>query len=147
MTRGASLAVLLASLALTSAPVWAQDRVPGRADGVVMADPGAYRIGPLDVIRIAVAAEPGLTGLHVVRPDGMISLPAADANGTADIQAAGRTTGALAAHLGQALGAYRGVSVKVLQRNRKRYRIPRGVLQPSPANPEGSPTENEMKEK
>jgi polysaccharide biosynthesis/export protein len=87
---GGSLLLLLLSAA--AGPLaWAQTPAPAPAAGAAGKDTSPvplpdYRIGPEDVLDIAVWNNPAMSRTTPVRPDGMISLPLLN-----DIQAAGIT--------------------------------------------------------
>ncbi|HEV8702667.1 MAG TPA: polysaccharide biosynthesis/export family protein [Candidatus Polarisedimenticolia bacterium] len=76
---------ILAILFIPGPPPAAQERSPGRS-GPPETTSGDYRIGPEDVLTIAVWKNEALGGEMPVRPDGMISLPLLN-----DVQAAGLT--------------------------------------------------------
>jgi len=59
---------------------------------------GAYRLGPDDLVDVAVWKEPALSATVPVRPDGKITLPMAG-----DVEAAGRTTDELSREVGERL--------------------------------------------
>lgn len=80
-----SVALCLVLLFISVPPPAAQERDAGR-DGPPAAPSGDFRIGPEDVLSIAVWKNEALGGEMPVRPDGMISLPLIN-----DVQAAGLT--------------------------------------------------------
>lgn len=79
------VALCLAVLSVPVAASAAQESGAGR-DGSPAAPSGDYRIGPEDVLSIAVWKNEALGGEMPVRPDGMISLPLLN-----DVKAAGLT--------------------------------------------------------
>ena len=84
-------------------------------------DPNAYQLGAEDVIQIRVFGNPELSGYHVVRPDGKITLPL-----FSDIQAAGLTPVQLAKNVTERVTAMLKdprVDVFVTQVNSKRYYV------------------------
>ncbi|MBI4169194.1 MAG: polysaccharide biosynthesis/export family protein [Acidobacteria bacterium] len=80
-----SVALCLAFLLGPGPSPAAQERDTGK-DGPPAAPSGAYRIGPEDVLTIAIWKNEALSGEMPVRPDGMISLPLLN-----DVQAEGLT--------------------------------------------------------
>jgi polysaccharide biosynthesis/export protein len=64
-------------------PVLAREPItPGKPPtstegGAAPVDPKSYRIGPEDVLQVRVWREPELSGVFIVRPDGVITLPLA----------------------------------------------------------------------
>jgi polysaccharide export outer membrane protein len=135
MTGAARLAVLL--VALWPAALSAQNDTPGvesnpSAAGIenvpVAVDTKTYEIGSQDVLRVNVWRQPDWTDNHVVRPDGMITLPL-----VGDVQATGLTPERLAAQLKEALGQYMEapeVTVSILGVNSKWYTVMGLVLRP-----------------
>jgi polysaccharide export outer membrane protein len=103
------VALVLGGLALCSgAPASAQ--VPG---------PGAYRLGPGDVLEVSVWGFPDLTRTVAVRPDGRISLPL-----VGEVQAAGRTADELQRELTRRFALYvRNPQVAVIVREFRRVRV------------------------
>jgi len=88
-------------------------------------DPKTYVIGPEDLITVEVWREPDFTKIHVVRPDGKITIPL-----IGDVQSAGLTPERLAAQLASFLKEYINdpqVTVGVQQVNSKKYSITGGV--------------------
>jgi len=85
MRETRSVALCLALLILPVPAPAAEERGTG-GDAPPGASSGDYRIGPEDVLSIAVWKNDTLGGEMPVRPDGMISLPLLN-----DVQAAGRT--------------------------------------------------------
>ena len=85
MRIGGSLVLLLLA---AGPPAWAQAPVAAAAEskGASSVPVSDYRIGPEDVLDIAVWNNPAMSRTTPVRPDGMISLPLLN-----DIQAAGVT--------------------------------------------------------
>lgn len=110
---------LLALFALAAtAPVAAQVTAPQAAR---TSPESAYTIGSSDVLQVIVWKEPDLTREVTVRIDGMITVPL-----LGDLQAAGRTTGQLAATLTQGLKQYietPRVTVGVGQTNSARFYV------------------------
>ena len=97
------LACLMFVLSVTVAvPALAQTRGagPSERDGRAT-PPDEYRIGPEDILSIAVWKNDSLTRTVPVRPDGKISLPLLN-----DVQAAGLSALQLRDVLAQKLGAY-----------------------------------------
>jgi polysaccharide export outer membrane protein len=139
MTGAARLAVLLVALWPASLPAQngappdtpAVELNPSAAGGEnvpVAVDTKTYEIGSQDVLRVNVWRQPDWTDNHVVRPDGMITLPL-----VGDVQAAGLTPERLAAQLKEALGQYMEapeVTVSVLGVNSKWYTVMGLVLRP-----------------
>jgi polysaccharide export outer membrane protein len=78
-------------LAAEGAGEVAAERAPAPGDAAAMA---AYRIGPEDILQIAVFGDEALSRTVPVRPDGMISLPLLN-----DVKAAGFTPMELRASL------------------------------------------------
>jgi polysaccharide export outer membrane protein len=106
--------------------VAAPDRDNSNDDGVV--DPKTYVIGPEDVVNVKVWREADLSGDHMVRPDGRISLPL-----VSDVEAAGHTPEQLAKMIADGLSKYMNqpeVSVAVRAINSKFYFIQGEVLKP-----------------
>jgi polysaccharide export outer membrane protein len=72
---------------------------PGRGlPELPSAAPGAYRLGPGDVVRLITFGEDGLTGEFRVSDSGMIALPL-----IGEVRAAGLSPGALATQVGAVL--------------------------------------------
>jgi protein involved in polysaccharide export with SLBB domain len=89
---------------------------------------GEYVIGPEDVLAIDVWREPEISRAEPVRPDGKITLPL-----VGEIEASGRTTGALQAEIASRLSNYihqPAVTVIVQQANSHRFNIIGDVLRP-----------------
>src|SRR5213593_908847 len=87
MTPRSLLATCLALQAIALAPaVAAQDRDRAKVERRQAAPPEEYRIGPEDVLYVAVWKNEAMSREVPVRPDGMISLPLLN-----DVQAAGLT--------------------------------------------------------
>jgi polysaccharide export outer membrane protein len=106
--------------------VSAPDRDGSNNDSV--ADPKTYVIGPEDVVYVKVWREADLSGDHMVRPDGRISLPL-----VSDVEAAGHTPEQLAKMIADGLSKYMNqpeVSVAVRAINSKFYFIQGEVLKP-----------------
>jgi polysaccharide export outer membrane protein len=102
------------------------DREGSNENGV--ADPTTYVIGPEDVVYVKVWREADLSGEHMVRPDGRISLPL-----VSDVEAAGHTPEQLAKIIAEGLSKYMNqpeVSVAVRAINSKFYFIQGEVLKP-----------------
>jgi polysaccharide biosynthesis/export protein len=92
-------------------------------------DPRAYVIGTQDVIRVLVLQNDLFSGMHVVRPDGKITLPLID-----DVQAEGLTPDRLKNQLTEALKTYMenpSVYVSLQQINSKSYKVTGWVNQPN----------------
>jgi polysaccharide export outer membrane protein len=107
-------------------PAAAADREGSDEHGI--ADPKSYVIGPEDVIAVKVWREADLSGEHMVRPDGRISLPL-----VSDVEAAGQTPEQLAKAIAEGLSKYMNqpeVSVAVRAINSKFYFIQGEVLKP-----------------
>ncbi len=101
---------------------------PAKPAKAVVVDPGAYIIGPEDILVIRVWREPELSGQLPVRPDGKISLQLVN-----EVQAAGLTPEQLGATIAEGLGKIMTrpeVSVSVLQVNSKKYFISGEVQRP-----------------
>ena len=132
-------AVLLCACGASRAPVaFAQEQAPAAADapsptaaapaGAVAAapaietapDPREYRIGPEDVLEIAVWKNPDLTRERIpVRPDGKVSLPLVN-----DIQAAGLTANELRAQLAERLSPFiQAPEVSVIVREMNSFKV------------------------
>jgi polysaccharide export outer membrane protein len=93
-----------------------------------VADPKTYVIGPEDIVFVKVWREPDLSGEHMVRPDGRISLPL-----VSDVDAAGHTPEQLAKTIAGGLSKYMNepeVNVAVRVINSKFYFIQGEVLKP-----------------
>ena len=93
-----------------------------------VADPQTYIIGPEDIIAVRVWREADLSGEHMVRPDGRISLPL-----VSDVHAAGQTPEKLARIIAEGLSKFMNqpeVSVAVRAVNSKFYFLQGEVLKP-----------------
>jgi polysaccharide export outer membrane protein len=87
-----------------------------------------YVIGPEDILIIRVWREPDLSGEHMVRPDGKISLPLVN-----EVEAAGRTPVELGDVIVKGLSKFMNtpeVNVSVRQINSKFYFLQGEVLKP-----------------
>jgi polysaccharide export outer membrane protein len=132
-------AVLACACGAPRAPIaFAQEQAPAAADapaarpaGAAEAaaaapaiettpDPREYRIGPEDVLEIAVWKNPDLTRERVpVRPDGKVSLPLVN-----DIQAAGLTANELRGQLAQRLSPFiQNPEVSVMVREMNSFKV------------------------
>jgi polysaccharide export outer membrane protein len=100
MLRWPHVPALVASIAmLYAASAGAESRpLPGTGPNP---EPGAYRIGPEDLLFISVWRNEAMSRTVPVRPDGMISLPLLN-----DVQAAGLTPAQLREVLMRRLGEY-----------------------------------------
>jgi polysaccharide biosynthesis/export protein len=121
--RATLLPVLLVGVAaLTGAEeIQAEQARPTRPSATQARAPGAYAIGPGDVLQIIVWKEPDLTRDVTVRFDGMITVPL-----LGDVQAAGRTPGQLAESVSKGLERYvevPKVTVAVGQANSARFYV------------------------
>jgi polysaccharide export outer membrane protein len=112
------------------AKVEAPSTVVADPNGIAQAiDPRAYVIGAEDIIRVIVFQNADFSGIHVVRPDGKITLPF-----VGDVQAEGLTPERLRAQLTQAIKTYiemPEVTVSIQQVNSKSFRIEGWVNRPS----------------
>jgi polysaccharide export outer membrane protein len=93
-------------------------------------DPKSYMIGPEDVLFVRVWREPELTGLQLVRPDGVISLPL-----VGEIKAAGLTPVQLQVQVAKQLGEFVNkpdVLVSVQAVRSRKYLISGEVNRPGP---------------
>ncbi len=91
-------------------------------------DPNRFDLGAEDVIFIKVWREPDLTGLHVIRPDGKITLPL-----VGELSAAGLTPAALQTKLTDSLSKFINnpqVTVQVQAVRSKRYYVTGEVFRP-----------------
>lgn len=92
-------------------------------------DPNKFDLGAEDVIFVRVWREPDLTGTHVIRPDGHITLPL-----IGEVSAAGQTPIKLAALIADLLGKEYmknpQVTVEVQQVRSKRYYVSGEVMRP-----------------
>lgn len=92
-------------------------------------DPNKFDLGAEDIIFVRVWREPDLTGTHVVRPDGHITMPL-----IGEVQAAGQTPMKLASHIADLLGKEYmrnpQVTVEVQQVRSKRYYVSGEVMRP-----------------
>lgn len=92
-------------------------------------DPNKFDLGAEDVILVRVWREPDLSGVHVVRPDGKITLPL-----VGEIQASGETPTRLAAKIAELLGKEYirdpQVTVSVQAVRSKRYYVSGEVMRP-----------------
>ncbi|HWR52236.1 MAG TPA: polysaccharide biosynthesis/export family protein [Bryobacteraceae bacterium] len=92
-------------------------------------DPNKFDLGAEDVIYVRVWREPDLTGIHVVRPDGNITMPL-----IGEIKAAGQTPMKLASQIADQLGKEYmkdpQVTVAVQQVRSKRYYVSGEVMRP-----------------
>ena len=92
-------------------------------------DPNKFDLGAEDVIFVRVWREPDLTGTHVIRPDGHITLPL-----IGEVSAAGQTPTKLAALIADLLGKEYmknpQVTVEVQQVRSKRYYVSGEVMRP-----------------
>lgn len=146
MTIAKRLAVLFTVIVMAGANLAAQNQVPPSATNgqqvtempsasgpgavPVAVDTDSYEIGPRDVLRVNVWRMPELSGDHVVRPDGRITMPLIQ-----DIQAGTLTPARLAGQIKQGLSdLYENpeVTVAVLQVNSKMYTVTGLVLRPGP---------------
>jgi polysaccharide export outer membrane protein len=87
-----------------------------------------YVIGPEDLLLVKVWREPDLSGQHMVRPDGKISLPLVN-----EVEAAGQTPVQLAETITKSLSKFMNapeVSVSVQTINSKFYFLQGEVLKP-----------------
>ncbi len=104
------LAFLALGVLVLSAGAPASAQAPG---------PGAYRLGPGDVLEVSVWGFPDLTRTVAVRPDGRISLPL-----VGEVQAAGRTAEELQRDLTRRFALYvRNPQVAVIVREFRRVRV------------------------
>jgi polysaccharide export outer membrane protein len=108
------------------------ETTPGpAADGAKLpasVDPNKFDLGAEDVIFIRVWREPDLTGVHVVRPDGKITLPL-----IGEIAAAGLTPTKLQARITEGLGKLINnpqVTVQVQAVRSKRYYVTGEIFRP-----------------
>lgn len=107
--------IILTSVLITVCPVGAQEQPASPIEGC----PGAYVIGPEDVLELAVWGSEEMTRTVPVRPDGKISLPLLN-----DIQAAGYTPMQLRDTLMKALVTYMPEpSVSVLVREIHSFKV------------------------
>jgi polysaccharide export outer membrane protein len=108
------------------APVPAEAPKPAAASPVGMAvDPTSYMIGPEDVILVRVWRDNDFSGMHMVRPDGKITLPL-----VGELTAAGKTPDKLGQEVSESLSKYLTkpeVTIQVQQVNSKKYYITGGV--------------------
>lgn len=92
-------------------------------------DPNKFNLGAEDVIYIRVWREPDLSGVHVVRPDGNITLPL-----IGEVKASGETPTRLAAKVAELLGKEYirdpQVTVSVQAVRSKRYYVSGEVMRP-----------------
>ncbi len=92
-------------------------------------DPNKFDLGAEDVIFVRVWREPDLTGTHVIRPDGHITLPL-----IGEVKAAGQTPIKLASLIADLLGKEYmrnpQVTVEVEQVRSKRYYVSGEVMRP-----------------
>ena len=141
------LGVLMASVTLAGASLWAQNSPPpapppspakieapsaAQVDpnsAPAAVDPRAYEIGAEDFLKVFVWQSPEFSGIHYVRPDGKITLPV-----IGDVQAEGLTPNRLKATITAALKDYvesPDVTVSVQQVNSKSYRVSGWVNRPN----------------
>jgi len=133
------MAILIGTVLLLSAAVWAQNPPPKDSGGAKPSAPQAsptYVIGPDDTLYVNVWKEPDLTATLPVRADGMISLPLLN-----DVQASGLTPMQLAASITDKLKKYVAdprVTVTVTQMNSQRVYVTGEVSHsgPMPLTPE-----------
>lgn len=93
-------------------------------------DPKSYRLGPDDVVNIRVWREQELTGMHVIRPDGKITMPLIK-----EIDAKGLTPDELAKRITERLTEIikePQVTVDVFQVRSQKYYITGEVNRPGP---------------
>ena len=134
-----TMAILIGTVLLLSAAVWAQNPPPKDSGGAKPSAPQAsptYVIGPDDTLYVNVWKEPDLTATLPVRADGMISLPLLN-----DVQASGLTPMQLAASITDKLKKYVAdprVTVTVTQMNSQRVYVTGEVSHsgPMPLTPE-----------
>ncbi len=91
-------------------------------------DPNKFDLGAEDVIFIRVWREPDLTGTHVIRPDGKITLPL-----IGELAAAGQTPAALQKRLTDSFSKFINdpqVTVQVQAVRSKRYYVTGEVFRP-----------------
>ncbi len=104
--------------------------VPGEAARTLPAsvDPNKFDLGAEDVIFIRVWREPDLTGTHVIRPDGKITLPL-----VGELAAAGQTPAALQKSLAESFSKFINnpqVTVQVQAVRSKRYYVTGEIFRP-----------------
>ncbi len=113
-----SLGLLLTFFALVSAP-GALSEPKGAQPARKATQPGEYKIGPGDVLRILTWKEADFSGTFPVRFDGKITIPF-----VGDIDAAGRTPTELKSELEESIGRIvdvARVSVSIEQPNSARF--------------------------
>lgn len=130
--------IFFAVIALITTSVYSQDTprdesappgTGGSASKATAVD-GSYKIGPEDILNVAVWKEPDFSAIVPVRPDGNISLPL-----LGDVPAVGKTPGGLAAELTVLLKKYVAeprVTVMISAINSRRVFLLGEIARPGP---------------
>lgn len=105
-------------------------KIGAKEEAAAPVDPKTYKIGAEDVLNIRVWRENDLSGSHVVRPDGKITIPLAG-----ELTAAGLTPEQLSARVAEALSKFLNkpeVIISVASVQSKRYYLSGNVSKSGP---------------